>query len=488
MLNKKLRILSTAILTVGVGLGVVSCGDPSTTSNTGTDGTDDTSTTVESVSVEHIYDISSETQTLLDAYAEAAVTEINAASEKVLSIGCSTEDEAYVRMIIEDFKAEFPELANIVTFEVNNQVGEADSYKAFSTDINAAPDVVLSADDQLVNCIISNYVNPIPTQMVDVMKRELTASSLTAVQVGENYYGYPAVGGNSQIVLYRKDMIDLETVDSLDDILEACKTAGKTFYFPLQEGWYISDWLWLSEGDMKIDIQEVEDPDDGEKTFKAVQTTTFTKEGLREVGNAINEYFTDYNGTLLTTNGSNIATLMQTEMAAGSCWGGVSWNNYNGIVSALVDAGYSEAEAADMIGIAKLPTVTYKGEEVQLETWDSYKVYAVNRVTPLPTLANLVAYWFSSPQSQYAHYIVRQYFPTNLEVLENETVNSSELSKALSAIAPYTHSQAQGLTGDQVWTGLTTFGTAFGVNGTIEEEAATSAVDALFSALGGVLA
>ncbi len=486
MLNKKLRILSTAILTVGVGLGVVSCGEQTTTSNT--EGTDDTSTTVESVSVEHIYDISSETQTLLDAYAEAAVTEINAASEKVLSIGCSTEDEPYVRMIIEDFKAEFPELANIVTFEVNNQVGEADSYKAFSTDINAAPDVVLSADDQLVNCIISNYVNPIPTQMVDVMKRELTASSLTAVQVGENYYGYPAVGGNSQIVLYRKDMIDLETVDSLDDILEACKTAGKTFYFPLQEGWYISDWLWLSEGDMKIDIQEVEDPDDGEKTFKAVQTTTFTKEGLREVGNAINEYFTDYNGTLLTTNGSNIATLMQTEMAAGSCWGGVSWNNYNGIVSALVDAGYSEDEAADMIGIAKLPTVTYKGEEVQLETWDSYKVYAVNRVTPLPTLANLVAYFFSSPQSQYAHYIVRQYFPTNKEVLENETVNSSELSKALSAIAPYTHSQAQGLTGDQVWTGLTTFGTAFGVNGTIEEEAATSAVGALFSALGGVLA
>lgn len=477
MLNKKLRILSTAILTVGVGLGVVSCGEPSTTS--GTQGTDETNTTeAGTVGVD----------ALLEAYAEAALTEINASSEKTLSIGCSTEDETFARSVIDDFKAEFPELAELVTFEFNNQVGEADTFKAFSTDINAAPDVVLSADDQLVNCIIANYVNPIPKQMVNILRQELTASSLTAVEINGNYYGYPAVGGNSQIVLYRKDKIDLETVDSLDAILEACKAAGKTFYFPLQEGWYISDWLWLTEGDMKIDIQEVEDPESGEKTLKAVQTTTFTKEGLREVGDAINGYFTKYNGTLLTTNGTNISTLMQTDIAAGDCWGGVSWNNYNGIVSALVGAGYTEEEAADMIGIAKIPTVMYKGEEVQLETWDSYKVYAVNRVTPLPTLANLVAYWYTSAESQLEHYMVRQYFPTNKEVLAKDEVNNSELSRALSAIAPYTHSQAQGLTGDQVWNGLTTFGTTFGVNGTVEGEAATSAVDALFSALGGVLA
>lgn len=482
MLNKKLRILSTAILTVGVGLGVVSCGETSTT--TGTQGTDETNQTTEE------YTTSVDTQALLDAYAEAAVTEINAVSEeeKVLSIGCSTEDEAFARSVIEDFKTEFPELAELVTFEFNNQVGEADTFKAFATDINAAPDVVLSADDQLVNCIIANYVNPIPEPMVNVLRQELTASSLTAVEINGQHYGYPAVGGNSQIVLYRKDMIDLETVDSLDDILEACKAAGKTFYFPLQEGWYLSDWLWLTDGDMKIDIQEVEDPESGETTLKAVQTTTFTKEGLREVGDALNGYFTKYNGTLLTTNGTNVSTLMQNDMAAGTCWGGVSWNNYNGIISALTGAGYSEEEAKDMIGIAKIPTVTYKGEEVQLETWDSYKVYAINRVTSLPTLANLVAYWFTSPNSQLEHFNARQYFPTNKEVLENETVNSSELTRALSAIAPYTHSQAQGLTGDQVWTGLTTFGTTFGVNGTIEEDAATSAVDALFSALGGVLA
>lgn len=477
MLNKKLRILSTAILTVGVGLGVVSCGEPSTTS--GTQGTDETNTTGAT---------SVDAEALLEAYAEVAVTEINKSSDKTLTIGCSTEDETFARSVIDDFKAEFPELAELVTFEFNNQVGEADTFKAFSTDINAAPDVVLSADDQLVNCIIANYVNPIPKPMVNLLKEELTASSLTAVEINGEYYGYPAVGGNSQIVLYRKDMIDLETVDSLDAILEACKAAGKTFYFPLQEGWYISDWLWLSEGDMKIDIQEVEDPETGEKTLKAVQTTTFTKEGLREVGDALNGYFTKYDGTLLTTNGTNISTLMQTDMAAGTCWGGVTWNNYNGIISALTGAGYSEEEAKDMIGIAKIPTVMYDGEEVQLETWDSYKVYAVNRVTPLPTLANLVAYWYTSAESQLEHFNARQYFPTNKEVLENETVNSSELTRALSAIAPYTHSQAQGLTGDQVWSGLTTFGTAFGVNGTIEEEAATSAVDALFSALGGVLA
>lgn len=485
MLNKKLRILSTAILTVGVGLGVVSCGEPAT-SGSSTDGT--TEASVSSVSVEHVFDVSSETQALLDSYATAAVTELEALENPVLTIGCSTEDEAYVRMVLSEFEAEFPELSGKVTFEVNNQVGEADAYNAFATDINAAPDVVLSADDQLVNCIVSNYVNPIPTQMVEVLQRELTASSLTAVQVGDKFYGYPAVGGNSQIVLYRKDMIDLETVDSLDDILDACKAAGKTFYFPLQEGWYVSDWLWLTEGDMKIDIQETTDPDSGVTTMKAVQTTTFTKEGLREVGNIMNGYYTDYQGTLLTTNGSNISTLMQTDMASGTCWGGVSWNNYNGIISALVAEGYTEAEAESMIGIAKLPTVKVDGSEVQLETWDSYKVYAVNRVTELPTLSNLVAYWFTSPQSQYAHYIVRQYFPTNTQVLANDTVNNSELSKALSAIAPYTHSQAQGLTGDQVWSGLTTFGTTFSTGGTIEEETAQSAVDALFEGLGGVTA
>ena len=485
MLSKKLRILSTAILTVGVGLGVVSCGDPETTS-VGTDGTTDQTTSVmpSSVSVEHVFDISEETDALLEKYAAAAVTE--AGEGATLTVGCSTEDEAYVRMILRDFEAAYPDIAAKVTFEVNNQVGEADSYKAFSTDINAAPDVLLSADDQLVNCIISNYVNPVPTPMVEVMKRELTESSLTAVEVNDEYYGYPAVGGNSQVVIYRKDKIDLETVDSLDDILEACKAANKTFYFPIQEGWYLSNWLWLSEGDMKVSITPETDPDTGIETLVAKQSTTFTKEGLAEVGDIINGYFTKYNGTLLPTTGSDVATNMQNDMSADTCWGGVSWNNANGIISALIGAGYTEEEAQDMIGIAKLPTVKVDDKEVQMETWDSYKVYTVNRVTKLPTLANLVAYWFTSPQSQYAHYIVRQYFPTNKDVLENETVKSSELSKALSAIAPYTHSQAQGLTGDQIWNALQTFGTTFGVNGTVED--GQSAIDSLFSALGGVIA
>ena len=112
MLNKKLRILSTAILTVGVGLGVVSCGDPST-STTGTQGTDETKQTTEE------YTTSVDTQALLDAYAEAAVTEINAVSEeeKTLSMGCSTEDEAFVRTVIEDFKTKKPRLLTPIECE-----------------------------------------------------------------------------------------------------------------------------------------------------------------------------------------------------------------------------------------------------------------------------------------------------------------------------------------------------------------------------------
>lgn len=492
MLNKKLRILSAAILTVGVGLGVVSCGDPSTTSVT--DGT----TQGGNESQTSTWNTSYDKEATIESFVKGIKQELTLGEGETtlpeLVIGCSSEDEPYVNQIITNFKEDYPEIADMVTFTINNQAGEANAFEQFTVSVDDAPDVLLSADDQLIQIILNGYVQPIPESLHYLMAQELNESAFSSCRVDGKVYGYPAVGGNSQLMMYRADLI--EDPNNLDDILDIAKENNMDFYFPTSEGWYISDWLWLTEGDMYYEIETTQD-ELGMEIKQSVQKTTFTLDGLKEVGMTLSGYFSEYENTFMTTNGTDIAGILQAGLADGSVIGGICWNNYDAIIGSVTaellknDASLNQetakAKAESMIGIAKLPTVYHNGEEKQLETWDSYKVYMAKGATKLPRLANFMAYYFTTEQSQALHYDMRQYFPTNKAVLESEAVKNSKLARALTDIAPYTHSQAAGLVGNDVWTGLQTFGVAFSVP-SVEDTAATSAATALFTSLGGVLA
>ena len=68
-----------------------------------------------------------------------------------------------------------------------------------------------------------------------------------------------------------------------------------------------------------------------------------------------------------------------------------------------------------------------------------------------------------------------------------DEVKSSEVSKALAAQSKFAHSQAKAITAQAVWDALSTYGPAFAVSGAVDEETASTAVNNLVGALGGVV-
>lgn len=465
MLNKrKLSVLSALVLIVGVGLA--SCGP-----------TDETSTTsgFEPSVVEF------ERDDVIDAFVSEAAKE-----NGELVIGCSTEDEPFLNQAIAEFKKDIPELKD-VTFTINNQVGEADAYKALQADLDSAPDVALSADDQVMNAISSNFLSPVPETLRTKLKTEILATASDAVTISDKMYGYSAVSGNAQVLLYNKKLISDEDARSLDKILEIAEENNLDFYYPMQEGWYVCCWLWLSGGDMWIEPESVTDPETGITTVTFAQGSDFTKEGITKVAETVNKYFTDWQGTLESCNGTAIQTNLQEGFSNETVIGGISWNNYEGIKTAMVNAGFTEEEANETVGIAPLPTVTYDGKTGQLEGFDGYKVYIVKSNTARPNTAHLLSYYLTSAKSQLLHFNLRQYIPTNNYVSTLPEVQSSEVAKALAAQSKFAHSQAKALSAQTGWDQITTFGTTFGVAGTVDSETGDAAINNLLGALGAVV-
>lgn len=468
MLNKrKLSVLSALVLIVGVGLA--SCGP--------TDGTSATTTDGGGVNWSDM-----ERDEILDLYVTEAAKETG-----TLTVGCSTEDETFLNEAITKFKEAFPELAN-VEIVVNNQVGEADAYKALQADLDEAPDLMLSADDQVMNAIGSNFLSPVPGGLRYLIEDEILETAVEAVTIGENLYGYSAVSGNAQVLLYNKKLISETDARSLDKILEIAKENNMNFYYPMAEGWYVCNWLWLNGGDFWIEPETTTDPATGMTTTTFTQTTDMTVEDVRKVGDTINKYYTDYSGTLLSTTGSDIQANLQDGFSNETTIGGISWNNYDGIKAAMKTAGFSDEEINETVGIAPLPTVTYDGKEgTQLEGFDGYKVYIVKSITNRPVTAHLLGYYLSAEDCQLLHYQTRNYIPTNLVVSNMDEVKSSEVAKALAAQSKFAHSQAKAITAQAVWDALSTYGPAFAVSGAVDEETASTAVDNLVGALGGVV-
>ena len=179
--------------------------------------------------------------------------------------------------------------------------------------------------------------------------------TITAGTLDGKLYAYPETNDNGYYLVYDKTVVPEDKVGKLEDVLAACKAAGKKFIFDCGNGFYSCTFAFTAG--VKIDGLE----EDG-VTQKFVQ---YDEAEAVKTLQAFSKLIKEYKGTFTSLDVAQIASGFST----GTLGAGVdgSWNT-----TADQDA------LKDKFGAAKLPTVTVDGTEKQLVSLFGYKYIGVN--------------------------------------------------------------------------------------------------------------
>ena len=139
-----------------------------------------------------------------------------------------------VKEQIEAFKAAYPE-KTFTKIEVVAQ-GEGDAGTQLMNDASTAADVFSFASDQLNKLVDAKVIAPVAfAKAVTDMNSE---ACVTAGTLQDTLYAYPETNDNGYYLVYDKTVVSDEQAGKLEDVLAACKEAGKKFIFNCGNGFY----------------------------------------------------------------------------------------------------------------------------------------------------------------------------------------------------------------------------------------------------------
>ena len=268
-----------------------------------------------------------------------------------------------VKEQIEAFKAAYPE-KTFTKIEVVAQ-GEGDAGTQLMNDASTAADVFSFASDQLNKLVDAKVIAPVAfAKAVTDMNSE---ACVTAGTLQDTLYAYPETNDNGYYLVYDKTVVSDEQAGKLEDVLAACKEAGKKFIFNCGNGFYGC-------------------------------TFAFTA------------------GTSL--DNAQVASGFST----GTLGAGVdgSWNT-NADQDAL----------KDNFGAAKLPTINVDGTDKQLISLFGYKYIGVNAASQFPAAAQVLAYYLAGETCQQQRAEKLGWGPSNKNVQGMDVVTKSAVQQAI---------------------------------------------------------
>ena len=107
-------------------------------------------------------------------------------------------------------------------------------------------------------------------------------------------------------------------------------------------------------------------------------------------------------------------------------------------------------------GVAKLPTYTLNGEQVQLTAFAGYKLFGVCNYSPNKAEAIAFAEFFTNKENQLKHFDARGYSPTNKEAAAEEKIVNDPCVKAIQGTLE--HCKPQKNVPTTLWTPLQSLG------------------------------
>lgn len=294
--------------------------------------------------------------------------------------------------------------------------GEDTAATQAQSDIDAAADVFGFASDQLDNLINSGVVAECAYS--DNVIAMNTAESIAAGTVDGKLYYYPETT-NGYFLVYDKTAVSDEQAQKFEDVLAACKTAGKKFIMDAGTGYYAC--IFMFTGGVTIDGYT----DDTQETQKF---NDFDEDTAVATLQAFAKLVKEYKGTFQALSVDKIAS----GFADGTCGAGIdgTW-----------DTAVNKEKLGDNFGAAKLPTINVNGEDRQMISMYGYKAIGVKSTSNYPLTSAALALYLTGEHCQRQRAEQIAWGPTNNTVITEDVVTSDAALTASVEQAKYAVAQ-----------------------------------------------
>lgn len=298
-------------------------------------------------------------------------------------------------------------------------MSEADAATGVITDIEAAADIFAFPQDQLTRLVAAGSLTPMTGTAYEAWIAENNdAGSVGASKVGDVTYAFPITSDNGYFLYYDKSIVT--DVSTLEGIMDQCETAGKSFYFDLDNTWYITSFFFATGAQISYDV-------DATGMFTACNANWNTDEGL-----------VAYKECIEMVNHKAFADGCDPDSVTAEMIGAM--------VSGTWEAESMQTILGDNYACAKLPEFTGSdGKTYQMAGFGGFKLLGVKpqKEAGKAIVCLELAQYLSSEEVQLERYAVANSGPSNLKAQQSEAVQSDAALAALGAQFAYMTPQGQ---------------------------------------------
>ena len=274
-----------------------------------------------------------------------------------------------VKKQVEEFKAAYPD-KTFTKIEVS-AMAESEAGTQVLNDASAAADVFGFASDHLNKLLDAKVLSEVAfANAVSEMNSEETVK---AGKKGDVLYAYPETNDNGYYLVYDKTVVTDEQAAKLEDVLAACKEAGKKFIFDCGNGYYGCTFAF---------------------------TAGVLIDGLEEDG--VTQKFVKYDEDEAVKTLQAFSKLM---------------HEYKGTFTSF--------------GAAKLPTINVDGTDKQLVSLFGYKYIGVNAASQFPAAAQILAYYLHGEKCQQQRAEELGWGPSNKNVQQMPVITDNPIQQAI---------------------------------------------------------
>ena len=337
-------------------------------------------------------------------------------SETVLEDGTSVKGVTEEQ--IAAFQKKYPDIK--FTYKVDG-LSEADAASQVIADVASAPDIYCFAQDQLTRLVQSAALSAPTGTLVETIKAENSAASVSAASVAGTLYAYPMTADNGYFMYYNTSLFSAEDVEDLATLVKKCEENGVKIRFALENAWYTasffyavgcnSTWSMNAEGKW-TGVEDDWNSDKGLIAMKGMQILT-------------NSTAYDSNADIFTDAGVVVTGVWNAKTAA----------SYFG----------------DNFGATDLPSFTVDGNTYHLSSYFGCKLMGVKPQSDAKkqTVLHLLAQYLTNEENQLARFDGFGWGPSNIEAQKNDKVQNDVSLVALTK--QNEHSVTQGNINGSWW-------------------------------------
>lgn len=309
-------------------------------------------------------------------------------------------------------------------------IGASVCKDTFLADLDNGADVFCIPDDQILTMAASGVLEEVENSK-EIAKRNLEGA-VEAASIDGKLYAYPLTADNGYFLYYDKRYFDKKDVRTLDQILDICAENHKKFVMSWTSGWYLYSFFGNTGLHMGINEDGLTNYCDWNAAEGEVTGVDIAQALLNIAGHPGFQALEDSEFVAAAKKGTAIA-----------------------VVSGVWDAAALEEAFGGEYGACRLPTYTCAGKQVQMASFQGYRLLGVNSYSKHREWAEKLADYLSDEESQKFYFEYGQHGPSNSSAAVSDIVMKNPAISAVLAQSEYAVRQQ---VGQKYWIPVTEFG------------------------------